>query len=153
NVTARATGDLTAVTFKEGDFVHGGPWYNPTRGDLLAVVDQRPYKAALDNKAALLNSARANLTYARASEQVAADNLHVVEALGVARTKEESDQKRGALDQARANVEVATANVRSAEADLETAVLNLRYTEIRAPFTGRIGRRLLEVGNNVKENQ
>src|SRR5262249_50357477 len=118
----------------------GGPWYNPTRGDLLAVVDQRPYKAALDNKAALLNSARANLAAARAAEQVVIDNFRVVKSLGVAQTQEEYDQKKGALDQARANVQVAAANIRSAEADLETALLNLRYTQVRAPFTGRGGR-------------
>jgi RND family efflux transporter MFP subunit len=153
NVTARATGDLTAVTFKEGDVVRGGPWYNPTRGDLLAVIDQRPYKAAVDNKAALLNSARANLAYARASEKVALDNFRVVKSLGVAQTQEEYDQKEGAVKQATANIGVAAANVRSAAADLETATINLRYAEVRAPFTGRVGRRLLEVGNNVKENQ
>src|SRR5262249_15193292 len=140
NVTAPATGHLTAVPFHAGDVGRGAPWHTPPRGHLLAVVDQRPYKAALDNKAALLNSARANLAAARAAEQVVIDNFRVVKSLGVAQTQEEYDQKKGALDQARANVQVAAANIRSAEADLETALLNLRYTQVRAPFTGRGGR-------------
>ena len=144
NVTARATGDLTVVRFKEGDIVHGGPWGNPTTGDLLAVIDQRPYQAAYDQAAAQVKVSEATLALARATLAID-QNANSRGGPGVVTDLQ--------IAQDMANVGVGDANLRAAQAALETAGLNLRYTEVRAPFTGRVGRRVLEIGNPVVANQ
>ncbi len=126
---ARVTGYLQSVDFKEGDTVH--------EGDKLYVIEQEPFQAAvLQARGALL---QAQAQYANASlQRKRADELVKTSATSVA-TRDE----RIAAEQS------AQGSVISADANLRTATINLGYTTITAPITGRIGRTALTPGNVV----
>lgn len=133
NVKARVSGYLTRIAFREGS--------NVKRGDLLFEIDQRPYRAALDNAVALQERARAAVALAKTQltrvEELIASN---------AASREEVDNRTA--DLARTN-----ADLRAADAAVTTAKLNLEFTELRAPIDGRIGRALLTVGNLIQADQ
>nr|WP_291188336.1 efflux RND transporter periplasmic adaptor subunit [Dokdonella sp.] len=133
DVRARVSGYIQRIAFKEGDEVK--------QGDLLFVVDQRPYKAALDNSAAQLDRARASAKLAQAQDQ-RAQSLIKTGAI----SRDDYDTRAATLGQ-------ADAEVRAAEAALATAKLNLEYTEVRSPIAGRVGRALLTLGNLIQADQ
>jgi multidrug efflux system membrane fusion protein len=132
-VRARVSGYIERIAFKEGEEVKSG--------DLLFVIDARPYKAAYDNAAAQLERARAGAQLARAEEQ-RAQTLIEVNAI----SREEVDTRHAALAQ-------SDADVSAAEAALATARLNLGFTEVRSPIAGRVSRAMLTVGNLVQADQ
>jgi RND family efflux transporter MFP subunit len=132
-VRARVRGNLERVLFKEGADVH--------EGDLLFVIEQKPYKAAFDRAKADLEKAKASLARAEADFQRTAQLAK----------KEVSSQAE--LDHARATRDESTASVESMRAALEQAELDLGYTEVRAPLTGRIGRLSVNQGNLVGGNE
>lgn len=133
DVRARVSGYIQRIAFKEGDEVK--------QGDLLFVVDQRPYKAALDSSAAQLDRARASARLAQAQDQ-RAQSLIKTGAI----SRDDYDTRNATLSQ-------ANAEVRSSEAALTTAKLNLEYTEVRSPIAGRVGRALLTAGNLIQADQ
>lgn len=131
-VRARVSGVLDSVNFKEGSIVK--------KGDLLFVIDRRPYQAAVDQAQAAVKSAKARVEFS-AGDLERASNL--------SKSGNISEQ---ILETRRQTAQVAQADVAGAEANLEAARLNLGFTEIRSPITGRIGRRELTEGNLVVAN-
>ena len=126
----RVSGYLDSVHFADGAEVKAG--------DLLFVVDSKPYQADLDRSAADRRQAETRLDLAR-NEQQRAEGLRGTKAI----SEEELDNRSKAVRQAEAGLAAAQA----AEA---SARLNLDYTRITAPITGRIGRRLVTAGNLVQ---
>lgn len=106
-------------------------------GDLLYKIDDRDYRAALDQAKAQAQRDDAALTYARSNFK-RGDDLVKTGFLA----KDNYDQRASTLGQSEASVSQDSATVRTAE-------INLAYTEIRAPFTGRLGRNRAPVGTLV----
>jgi multidrug efflux system membrane fusion protein len=128
-VRARVGGFIQSVHFRDGDFVQ--------RGQLLFTLDQRPAQAALA-------SARASLTQAQAQLTLATTNLTRSEGLlaSQAVSQAEVDTNKGAVDSARAAVAAAQAAVRARQLDLE-------FTRVTAPASGRVSDRRVDPGNVV----
>ncbi len=126
---AQVGGTLTEIHFKDGQIVH--------KGDLLFVIDPRPYEIKLEQAKAALQTATA---------RVALANNQLFRAQSLKRsdfaTQETVDQRTNDHDASQAAVEDAKARVRDAELDLE-------YARVRAPFTGRIGARQVSIGSLV----
>jgi len=132
-VRARVSGYIDRIAFTEGDEVK--------KGDLLFVIDQRPYKAALDSAAAQLERARAATRLAEVLDQ---RSQSLIKTGAISRT--EYDRSNSTLAQ-------AVADGHAAEAALETAKLNLDYTEVRSPIAGRVSRAILTQGNLIQADQ
>jgi RND family efflux transporter MFP subunit len=130
DVRARVSGYLDNIHFEEGTVVKAG--------DLLFTIDPRPYQAILDG-------ANANLNIAKTEFNFASKELERAQSL-VGR----GDISRSTLDQRHQNFTTAQARIEGAKADVRRAELDLEFTEIRAPFTGRISIKQVSVGNLVK---
>ncbi|MGZ8158999.1 MAG: efflux RND transporter periplasmic adaptor subunit [Methylobacter sp.] len=129
DVRARVSGYLDKVNFKAGDKVR--------KGDLLFLIDPKPFTAQL-------NYAQAELERAKSRHELAKNDLERAERLFKAKaiSEEEHDARSKGLRE-------TVAAVQSAEANVYTARLNLEYTQVRSPIDGRIGRELITVGNVV----
>jgi multidrug efflux system membrane fusion protein len=139
-VRARVSGYLDKA-YLDKSLIREGSEVN--KGDLLFVIDPRPFKAALDAAAAQVALQEANLqlakiTYSRA-RSAAGRATGVVSPL-------ELDQTRSQQAQAQASLDLAKAN-------LATARINLDFTEVRAPISGRVSRRLVDANNVVTADQ
>ncbi|GAB1723672.1 MAG: efflux RND transporter periplasmic adaptor subunit [Nitrospira sp. CR1.1] len=123
----RASGYVDRVAYKEGQDVK--------QGELMFLIDPRPYRAALEN-------AQAQLARARVAQQLETIRNKRAQALinDNAISHEELDLRRAAQAQ-------SAADVHAAEAAVATAKLNLSFTEVRAPVSGRASRALVTVGN------
>jgi len=132
-VRARVAGYLESSNFREGALVK--------EGDLLFVIDKRPYQAAFNRAQAAVTSAQTRATFTR-SDLERTENLTRT---GVAAER--------TLEERRQQAQQADADLVGARAALEQARLDLGYTEIRAQITGRIGRRLVTEGNLVRANE
>lgn len=128
-VRSRIDGYVETVSFVEGALVR--------RGDLLLVIDPRPYEAALARARAEQAAAQARLDLARNDE---------TRAVQLAREALISDRERDNRTQLRAEAE---AQLAATQAWVRTATLDLDYCQVRAPISGRIGRRLVTAGNLV----
>jgi RND family efflux transporter MFP subunit len=126
---AQVGGTLTEIHFKDGQIVH--------KGDLLFVIDPRPYEIKLAQAQAALQTATARVALAN-NQLFRAQSLKHNEFA----TQETVDQRTNDQDASQAAVEDAKARVRDAELDLE-------YCRMRAPFTGRIGARQVSIGSLV----
>ncbi len=126
-VRTRVSGYIERIAFKEGDEVKSG--------DLLFVIDPRPYKAAYDSAAAQLERVRAAAQLARERDEGART---LVEANSKAISREEVEARQAGRAQ-------GEADVRAAEAALTTAELNLGFTEVRSAIAGRVGRAMLRL--------
>jgi len=126
---AQVGGTLTEIHFKDGQIVH--------RGDLLFVIDPRPYEIRLEQAKAALQTATARLALA-GSQLSRAQSLKRNDFA----TQETVDQRTNDQDASQAAVEDAKARMRDAELDLE-------YCRVLAPFTGRIGARQVSIGSLV----
>jgi membrane fusion protein (multidrug efflux system) len=129
DVRARVTGYLEAVLFKEGDFVK--------EGQQLYRIEQDIYKAAVEQAQGALEGHKAS----KKLTKVELDRANQLLA-----TTYGTPQKR---DQALAADENAAARILSAQADLDTAKINLGYTDIRSPISGKISRTNITKGNLV----
>ena len=129
-VRSRVAGYLQEVHFRDGALVK--------KDDLLFTIDRRPYEAAYDAAKSQVDSSNSLLDFSRMqlerAEQLAkSGNLSV-----------------SVLDDRRREFLAAQAQNQGAQASLRTASLDLEFTEIKAPLAGRIGRRLVSVGNLVQ---
>ena len=128
-IRARVSGYLDKIHFTDGQIVK--------QGDLLFTIDNRPYQNTLDQARANLETAKSNLAFTQS-------DLARAQQLVRERTISEQiyEQRAQAFRNAKASVAANEAMVRQAELDLE-------YTELRAPITGRIGDRRVTQGNLV----
>ncbi|MBN8432133.1 efflux RND transporter periplasmic adaptor subunit [Microbulbifer salipaludis] len=128
-VRPRVEGYIESRNFVEGQMIR--------EGELLYVIDPRPFVAALENQ-------RANLSQARSALAIAERNYRRGEEL--VRTGAISKVQ---MDELTGNYESAQSQMEAIQADVETAELNLSFTEIRAPLTGIIGRSQFTDGSLV----
>jgi RND family efflux transporter MFP subunit len=128
-VRARVPGYLEAIHFQDGQLVKAG--------DLLFTIDRRPFEIALAQAQASLAQAKATLAFAE-SDLARAQGL----AIGTVITQQTFDQRTQAKRSAEASVAAQQAAERQAALDLE-------FTELRAPVSGRIGDRRVSIGNLV----
>ncbi|MFZ3201920.1 MAG: efflux RND transporter periplasmic adaptor subunit, partial [Candidatus Acidiferrales bacterium] len=110
------------------------------KGQLLFVIDPRPYQAQLDSAQASLAQANAAMDLAKTQFERYSE---LVETKAI--SKQDYDTKKNAVDLDQAQIE-------SAQAALETAKLNLEYCYIHSPIEGRAGARLVDIGNVVQAN-
>lgn len=129
-IKSRVDGQIVRVEFKEGEEVKAGA--------PLFQIDPRPYQAALDQVLATQEKDQANLANAKLNydrdAQIVANNL------AVSRQQFDTDKATVAADQAQVDGD---------KAQVETARLNLAYSTITAPISGRLSARLVDVGNMV----
>ncbi|MBY5416628.1 efflux RND transporter periplasmic adaptor subunit [Rhizobium leguminosarum] len=133
SVRSRVGGYLQEIHFQDGALVK--------QGDLLFVIDQRPFVTALNQAKATLESSQSALVFADAQYK---------RAQSLAASGSQSAQT---LDDRRREFDSAEANVRGAQAASDRASLDMEYTEIKAPLSGRIDRRLISAGNLVQTDQ
>ena len=128
-VRARVSGRLDQVLFTEGDYVE--------EGDTLFVIEKDTYEAALDQARAQLQKDQASLKLARADVErykpLVADDL----------------APRATLEQYEAREGELIAAIKADEAAIKDAELNLSYTDVTAPISGRVSRKLVDIGNIV----
>jgi multidrug efflux system membrane fusion protein len=129
-VKARVGGFVTNVEFKDGDMVHAG--------DLLYIIDPRPFEA-------VAAQADGQLADARAKAELAKRELD--RGLNLVQTSAVSEQ---VVDQRRQALQAAHASETIAEGALKAAQLNVEFTHVMAPITGRVSRHLVSIGNLVQ---
>ncbi|MEM7496485.1 MAG: efflux RND transporter periplasmic adaptor subunit [Pseudomonadota bacterium] len=129
SIRARVAGHLDAVHFRSGQIVE--------KGDLLFTIDPRPFDAALAE-------AEARLAEMRAALKLAENELE-----RQARLEERGHVSQSVLDQAVQGAETARAAIAGAEAAVERARLDLGFTQIHAPVTGRISDDAVSAGNLI----
>lgn len=134
---ARVSGYVQRVAYKE-DHKEG---QEVKKGDLMFLIDQRPYRMALANAQAQLDRARVAEQLARMRDQNA---RLMMEAEAISR--EESDTRRTTHTQTAADIDAA-------EAVVANAKLQLEFTEVRAPIAGKASRALVTVGNLAVADQ
>jgi multidrug efflux system membrane fusion protein len=129
-IRPRVSGYIQKVVFIEGTEVK--------KGDILFQIDPRPYQAELARS-------EGELAQARSGAALAARNLERARPLAVAEaiSREDFDNRSGAAER-------SAAAVRTAQAALATARLNLEWTRVRSPITGRVGRAEVTLGNLVQ---
>jgi membrane fusion protein, multidrug efflux system len=130
SIKSRVDGELMQVNFKEGQFVN--------KGELLAVIDPRPYQVALEQAEATLFKDQATLRDAK---------LNLERYKGLL-------QNSGAMSQQQVDTQAATVDqldgmVRTDQAAIDNAKLNLVYCHITSPISGRVGLRLVDPGNII----
>ncbi|MBV8656729.1 MAG: efflux RND transporter periplasmic adaptor subunit [Burkholderiales bacterium] len=125
----RVSGVVQSVHFHEGALVK--------QGDLLIGLDPAPYAAEVDRAAAQVAAAQARLQQAQ-TEQARAKRLLADQAIA----QREFDERSNGLREAEANLQAA-------QAALQSAKLNLDYTQVRAPISGRVGKLEITIGNQV----
>ena len=128
-IRARVGGYLDSIHFEDGQIVQ--------KGDLLFTIDQRPFLNARDQAEAALAQAEANGALAQANFKRSQ------------KLRKESVIATEAFDQASASAATAQASVDQARASLEAAQLELDYSTVTAPVTGRISRHLVSPGNLI----
>ncbi len=128
-IRARVSGYLTEIHFEDGQLVK--------EGDLLFVIDPRPYEATLA-------AARAQLAQGEAQVELATRQLG-----RTAELRKKDFEPASAYDQRVSDLKVATAAVESAKAAIRSAELNVGFTRITAPLTGRISNHQVSIGNLI----
>ncbi|MDI7775951.1 efflux RND transporter periplasmic adaptor subunit [Asticcacaulis sp. EMRT-3] len=129
DIRPRVSGAIKAIHFREGALVKAG--------DLLVTIDPAPYLAEAARARADVSAAQARLTLAT-SEQARAQRLWADHAIAQADVESRVN-----------DLKTAQASLEAAQAALQTANLNLSYTQVRAPVSGRVGRIEVTAGNLV----
>jgi RND family efflux transporter MFP subunit len=129
-IRPRVSGYVDSIHFQEGTEVKAG--------DLLFVIDPRPYQAELEHVQAQRQQAETHVEWTR-NDLKRAEGLRGTKAI----SEEEYDSRSKAVREAEAAVVAAKANE-------TTARINVDYTQIKAPISGKIGRRLVTAGNFVQ---
>ena len=132
-IKTRVDGEIVKVAFQEGQDVKAG--------DPLFQIDPRPFQAALDE---------ATATQTRNQAQLVGAELDLNRYIQMANQGFQSIQLR---DQQQSKVDALKGSIAADEAAMHTARLNLAYANIRAPFDGRTGTRLVDIGNLVQASQ
>jgi multidrug efflux system membrane fusion protein len=132
-VRPRVGGFITAVEFRDGAFVK--------EGDLLYLIDARPFEA-------VATQAEGQLSDARAKVELAKRDLE--RGLALVQTSAVSEQL---VDQRRQALQAAYAAVTQAEGSLKAAQLNVEFTHVTAPISGRVSRHLVDLGNLVQGSE
>jgi RND family efflux transporter MFP subunit len=132
-VRARVGGFVTSVEFRDGAFVK--------TGDLLYVIDARPFEAVAEQ-------AEGQLSDARAKAELGKRELD--RALTLNQTQAVADS---IVDQRRQTLQAANAAILQAEGALKAAQLNIEFTHVVAPISGRVSRHLVSVGNLVQGSE
>ena len=170
-VRARVSGYLESTHFDEGQIVQSG--------DLLAIIDPRPFEAEFNGAKARLQESQARLAEAESllrqaeaektdvDAQLTLANRRLARAKRLAQSnaisKEEVDVRESEqlqataaieaanakIESARAGIATSTAAIETAKSSVEAASLNLQYTQVRAPVSGRISRRYVTEGNLI----
>jgi membrane fusion protein, multidrug efflux system len=130
SIKSRVDGELMQVNFKEGQFVN--------RGDLLVVIDPRPYQVALEQAQATLFKDQASLRDAK---------LNYERYKGLLQNSGAMSQQQ--VDTQATMVDTLEGAVRTDQAAIDNAKLNLVYCHITSPISGRVGLRLVDPGNIV----
>jgi multidrug efflux system membrane fusion protein len=130
SLKSRVDGQIVQINFKEGQHVN--------QGELLIVIDPRPYQVALSQAQAQLFKDQASLRDAK---------LNYERFKGLLQDSGSMSQQQ--VDTQQATVDQLEGTVRTDQAQVENAKLNLVYTRITAPVSGRIGLRLVDIGNMV----
>jgi multidrug efflux system membrane fusion protein len=130
SVKSRVDGALSQVNFREGQ--------NVRKGDLLAVIDPRPFQVALEQAQANLFRDQAQLKDAQLNYERFKSLLNQSGAM----SQQQVDTQKASADQ-------LEGSVRSDQSQIDNAKLNLVYTQITSPIDGRVGLRLVDVGNMV----
>jgi multidrug efflux system membrane fusion protein len=128
-IRPRVSGYIDRVAFKEGGQVK--------QGDLLFVIDPRPYQADADHAAADVKRFKTALELAQ------------IELTRVQRLRDSGAVSEEELDERKSTVSQAEANVSGAQAALESAALNLNFARVVSPISGRVGRAEVTRGNLV----
>lgn len=128
-IRARVSGYLTAVNFNDGQIVF--------KGDPLFVIDPRPYQAAVD-------IARASVAQAQSSVQLAQRELDRARDL-----RQTQAVSQALLDTRSQQLQNAQAQLLGAQAQVRAAELDLEFTAVKAPVTGRVSNHRVSVGNLV----
>jgi len=128
-IRPRVSGYIDRVAFTEGSQVK--------RGDLLFIIDPRPYKAEYDRAAADVKRFKTALELAR------------IELVRVQRLRDSGAVSEEELDERKSSVAQGEANVAGSEATLETASLNMNFTQVTSPIAGRVSRAEVTRGNLV----
>ena len=128
-IKSRVDGQIDKVLFTEGQQVQAG--------DVLIEIDPRPYQAAVGQAEGTLAKDQAQLVSAKADLDRSSSLL------------QHGYASRQAFDQQSAVVGQLQAAIRADQASLDAAKLNLQFATIRAPITGRIGKRLVDAGNVI----
>lgn len=131
-IRPRVSGFITAINFKPGSQVK--------KGDVLFVIDQRPFQAEASRAEAAAHSARAKADLAKV-ELVRAEKLLADKAIA----QREYDASASGYKQ-------LDADARAAQAQYETAKLNLSYTQVTAPINGRVSKAEITLGNLVDQS-
>ena len=129
-VRPRVSGAIVAVHFTDGSVVH--------KGQLLFTIDSRPFVAALNEARAAVQGARSDLALAQA-DLGRATRLLEVDAVS-----------RSDVDRLRARVQASQAALAAAQARVQSRALDVGFTQVRAPITGRISDRRIDAGNLVQ---
>jgi RND family efflux transporter MFP subunit len=132
-IRSRVSGYLSAVHFKDGAFIQ--------KGDLLYTIDQRTFETSL-------RQAQSQINIATASHQFAKEQLERAEAL-----VQNGNISRSTVDQRQEAFLAAQGALEQAKSAEELAQIDLEFTEIRAPISGRIDRNLISAGNLVNQNE
>ncbi|NKB58418.1 MAG: efflux RND transporter periplasmic adaptor subunit [Alphaproteobacteria bacterium] len=133
DIRARVTGYVQAVHFDEGEVVKVG--------DILLTIDQRTYQSALDEAIAALRVAEAALSFAT-KELARAEDL-----------SKRGNISRSVVDERREAFSAAQAEIQGAKAAVQRARLDMEFTLIRAPITGRISSKQISIGSLVNANE
>ncbi|QDL94286.1 efflux RND transporter periplasmic adaptor subunit (plasmid) [Paroceanicella profunda] len=130
DIRARVSGYLDTVHFTDGALVE--------KGDLLFTIDQRAFRSAVNQARADVDVAQSRLSFAKLEFERAQP------------LERKGNLSTSALDDRQREYDAARASLAGAQAALERAELDLEFSEVRAPFPGRIDRRLISAGNLVQ---